>query len=102
MPYKDKSDRNYKKEYALQKARGEGPARAKRAAARAAYDRAGIDRKGKDIDHTVPLSKNGGNGLSNTRLKAPSANRSFKRNADGSVKKNVPYPKGKRNPVQNG
>lgn len=101
MPYKDKSDRNYKKEYQLQKARGEGPTRAKRAATRRAYDEAGIDRAGKDIDHTKALSKGGSTDKSNTRLKTASANRSFKRNSDGSMKENTPYPKSKRNPVQN-
>lgn len=103
MPYKNKADRNYKREYQLQKARGkkEAEARRKRAQTRAAYDKAGIDRKGKDIDHKRALSKGGSASISNTRLKSASANRSFRRNSDGSLKRNVPYPKAKRNPVQN-
>lgn len=103
MPYKNKADRNYKREYQLQKARGESEAatRRKRAQTRAAYDKAGIDRTGKDIDHTRALSKGGSAARGNTTLKSPSANRSFKRNSDGSMKANRPYPKSQRNPVQN-
>lgn len=103
MPYKNKADRNYKREYQLQKARGEKEAatRRKRARTRYEYDKAGIDRTGKDIDHKRALSKGGTASRSNTRLTDPSTNRSFQRNADGSVKANRPYPKAKRNPVQN-
>ena len=101
MPYKNKSDRNYKKEYQLQKTRGESEARNARARTRYAYDKAGIDRTGKDIDHKRPLSKGGSTARSNTRLVTPSANRSYRRNSDGSVKSNTPYAKSKRNPVQN-
>ena len=56
--------------------------------ARDRMDRDGVDRNGKDIDHTVPLSKGGTNAKSNLKLKAPSANRSFARNSDHSVKSN--------------
>ncbi len=41
---------------------------------------------GKDLDHRQPLSKGGANTLKNTRVTSPSANRSFKRNKDGSMK----------------
>ncbi len=92
MPYVNKP-RPYKKEYQQQLARGEAPARRKREAARDLYDREGIDRKGKDIDHKVPLSKGGSAGKSNLRLKTPSANRSFSRNSDHSVKVNKPKKK---------
>lgn len=101
MPYKNKADRNYKREWALEQKRDEKDSRAARARTRYAYDKAGVDRAGKDIDHKTPLSKGGSAKVSNTRLKDPSSNRSFKRNSDGSVKKNSPYPKSKRNPVQN-
>ena len=53
-------------------------------------DAKGIDRAGKDIDHAVPLSKGGTNAPSNLKLKAPSANRSFSRNSDHTVKRNKP------------
>jgi len=87
MPYVNKP-RPYKKEYQQQVARGEGETRKKRRAARAVYDAAGISRSGKDIDHRVPLSKGGSAGKSNLRLKAPSANRSFSRNSNHTVKIN--------------
>jgi 5-methylcytosine-specific restriction endonuclease McrA len=51
------------------------------------YDKLGIDREGKDIDHKTPISKGGKSVRSNLRLQSPNANRSFKRNADGSIKK---------------
>lgn len=89
MPYVTKP-RPYKKEYQQQLERGEADLRKKRRAARDAYDKAGIDRKGKDIDHRVPLSKGGGTGKGNLRLRSPSANRSFSRNSDHTVKKNAP------------
>jgi len=85
MPYVNKA-RPYKKEYQQQKARGEHPLRMDRQRARRAMDAKGIDRSGKDIDHKKPLSKGGSNSMSNLILKSPSANRSFKRNSDHSVK----------------
>jgi 5-methylcytosine-specific restriction endonuclease McrA len=54
--------------------------------ARRAMDAKGVNRDGKDIDHKKPLSKGGTNSWSNLVLKKPSANRSFKRNSDHSVK----------------
>lgn len=89
MPYVNKP-RPYKKEYQQQKERGEGPTRTKRAKARWQYDKEGIDRKGKDINHVVPLSKGGSNNASNLKLTTPSKNRSFSRNSDHTVKINRP------------
>ena len=89
MPYVNKP-RPYAKEYQQQKARGEHEDRMDRQRARRAMDAKGIDREGKDIDHAVPLSKGGTNSPSNLRLKSPSANRSFSRNSDHTVKKNQP------------
>jgi hypothetical protein len=89
MPYVNKK-RPYAHEYQMQIKRGEGPTRAKRESARNEMDKKGIDRTGKDIDHTVPLSKGGSNAPSNLKLKAPSANRSFSRNSDHTVKVNKP------------
>jgi len=85
MPYVNKA-RPYKKEYQQQKERGEHPLRMERQRARRAMDAKGINRAGKDIDHKQPLSKGGSNSMSNLILKSPSANRSFKRNSDHSVK----------------
>jgi hypothetical protein len=75
MPYVNKP-RPYKKEYQQQKERGEHPLRMERQKARRMYDAEGIDRKGKDIDHKVLLSKGGSNDKSNLRLTTPHKNRS--------------------------
>ena len=90
MPYKDKKDRPYKKEWQQQQARDETKSRAARARARYAFDKAGIDRTGKDIDHKNPLSKGGSNDSKNLRLVASNKNRSFSRNSDHTVKVNKP------------
>jgi len=74
MAYK-KGNRPYKHEYQLQLARGEHEKRMERQRARREYDKKGIDRKGKDIDHIIPL-KQGGKNKGNTRLISPSKNRS--------------------------
>lgn len=87
MPYVNKA-RPYKKEYEQQVARGEHSNRMERQKARREMDAKGVDRKGKDIDHKKPLSKGGTNASGNLRLVAPSSNRSFARNSDGSVKRN--------------
>lgn len=92
--------RDYEREWEMQKRRGklELARRAARARARRMFDRLGIERRGKDIDHKIPLSKTalqlvkrrrgGANGKHNLRLVSPSANRSFSRNSDRSVKRN--------------
>jgi len=84
MPYVNKR-RPYKKEYQQQKARGEHPNRMERQRARLAYDKKGIDRKGKDIAHKKALSKGGSNG-DGTTLQSPSKNRSFRRKSNGAMK----------------
>lgn len=89
MPYKDKKDRNYSKEYKNYHASEEQKKnRAKRNAARAEMEKDGRVRKGdgKDVDHKKPLSKGGSNSKSNLRVQPKSKNRSFKRNSDRSVK----------------
>lgn len=82
MPY-TKSPRPYKREYALQKARGEHADRMERQRARRAMDKTGADkngngkadkREGKDIDHIKMLSK-GGTNKDGVRLLSPSKNR---------------------------
>jgi hypothetical protein len=42
---------------------------------------------GKDVDHSTPISKGGGNGKGNLRVMDKEKNRSFKRNANGAIKK---------------
>jgi hypothetical protein len=97
MPYVNKP-RPYKKEWEQQQARDEKKSRAARERARYHMDKDGTDnngngkadkREGKDIDHKRPLSKGGSNSKSNLRVVSASNNRSFKRNSDGSVKKNT-------------
>ena len=95
MPYVNKP-RPYKKEYQQQKARGEHGDRMARQRARYQMDATGVDRTGKDIDHVTPLSKGGTNNDSNLKLKTPSANRSFSRNSDHTVKQNKPKAKSKK------
>ena len=82
MPY-TKSPRPYKKEYVLQKERGEHADRMERQRARRAMDKTGADkngngkadkREGKDIDHVKMLSK-GGSNKTGIRLMSPSKNR---------------------------
>lgn len=85
MPYKNPEDRPYKREYKLQKARGEHEDRMERQRARRSYDKKGINRKGKDIAHVKALSK-GGSNSDGTRLEPPSKNRSFRRKSSGAMK----------------
>lgn len=89
MPSSKNYKRDYKEEYKNYHAKDtQKQNRAKRNAARAEAIKDGRVRKWdkKDIDHKKPLSKNGSNAKSNTRVVSQSTNRSFKRNADGSMK----------------
>ena len=67
--------RNYKKEYRQQKARGEHENRMERQRARRALDKNKVNRKGKDVSHNKMLSK-GGSNKDGYRLESPSKNRS--------------------------
>lgn len=87
MPYKNKADRDAKHEYQMQLKRGDDKKQLERQKARRLFDKMGIERDGKDIDHKQPISKGGKSVRSNLRLQSPHANRSFQRNADGSIKK---------------
>ena len=73
MPY-TKSPRPYKREYQLQKKRGEHANRMERQRARRELDRKGINRKGKDISHNKPL-RDGGTNADGYKLMSPSKNR---------------------------
>jgi hypothetical protein len=77
--------RNYKQEYQTQKSRGEHENRMERQTARRKLDAKGVNRVGKDVAHVKALSK-GGSNSDGVKLQAPSKNRSFKRNPDGSMK----------------
>lgn len=92
MPY-TKSPRPYKREYELQKARGEHESRMERQRARRKLDKEGKDangngkadaREGKDVHHVKALSK-GGSNKDGLKVVSPSANRSFKRNSQGKL-----------------
>jgi hypothetical protein len=93
MPYVNKP-RPYKKEYDQQQTRGELDERMERQRARRKIDKTGADknkngkadrREGKDVAHVKALSK-GGSNKNGVKIQAPSKNRSFKRNPDGSMK----------------
>jgi hypothetical protein len=77
--------RDYKQEYATQKARNEHPDRMERQRARRKLDAKGVDRAGKDVAHVKALSK-GGLNKDGVKLESPSKNRSFPRKSDGSMK----------------
>jgi hypothetical protein len=66
--------RDYKHAYKLQKATGETADQIERQRARRAYDKAGVDRAGKDIDHVKPLRKGGKSTAGNLRLRSKKAN----------------------------
>lgn len=66
--------RDYKHAYSLQKASGETKDQIERQRARRAYDKAGVDRSGKDIDHVKPLRSGGKSTPGNMRLRSRKAN----------------------------
>jgi len=69
--------RDYKKEYKRDLQTGKsGPdsAQHERQRARRMYDKMGIDRSGKDIDHIKPLRKGGKSTKGNLRLRGKSVN----------------------------
>jgi hypothetical protein len=92
MPYMTNGKRDYKKEYAKYHGTAEQRAnRSERTVARNKANADGITKKGdgKDLDHKRPLSKGGTSARSNLRAVSASSNRSFARNADGSMKSQV-------------
>ena len=81
--------RDYKQEYAnYDGTEAVKKKRAQRNKARRMLEATGAVKKGdgKDVDHKKPLSKGGTTVISNLRAKPAAANRSFKRNSDGSMK----------------
>lgn len=69
-----KGDPYFKDQWEQQKARGEDEKQLERQKARRAYDKAGINRKGKHIDHIQSLDEGGTSKKSNLRLRAIGAN----------------------------
>jgi len=89
MPYMTNGRRDYKKENRLYNSKPEQiKARSERTTLRRQANASGVTSKGdgKDLDHIKPLSKGGANKMSNTRVVSQKANRSFSRNANGSLK----------------
>jgi len=81
--------RNYKQEYAnYDGTEVVKKKRAQRNKARRMLEATGAVKKGdgKDVDHKKPLSKGGTTVMSNLKAKPAAANRSFKRNPNGSMK----------------
>lgn len=68
--------RNYKHAYKLQKASGETTDQIERQRARRMYDKKGVDRTGKDIDHITPLRAGGKSTKGNLRLRSKRSNQS--------------------------
>jgi hypothetical protein len=69
--------RDYKKEYKRDLETGKsgpGSDQSERQRARKMYDKKGIDRAGKDIDHIKPLRAGGKSATGNLRLRAKKAN----------------------------
>lgn len=89
MPSAPGYKRDMKQERATQLARGEGEDNRKRKQARRDMQKKGMVKPfdGKDVDHAIPLSKGGGSGAGNLRVKSKSANRSFPRTSSGAIKK---------------
>ena len=92
MPSSKDYVRDYDQEHKTAKARGERGGSnsddAKRKRLRRKALKLGMVKPGQDLDHKKPLSKGGSNTLKNARATTPHENRSFPRNADGSMKHN--------------
>lgn len=67
--------RDWKHDYQLQLKRGEDKDQIERQRARRMYDKKGVDRSGKDIDHKTPIRKGGKSTGGNLRLRGRSSNR---------------------------
>jgi len=75
MKKKPAKKRDWKHEYQLQKKRGDVKGFLERQKARRMYDKEGINRNGKDIDHKKPIKSGGKSTKSNLRLRDRSANK---------------------------
>lgn len=88
-PNLPKGDPEWHREWLYQKANGEDKKQKERGKARAMYDKAGIDRKGKQIDHIKKVEDGGASTMANTRLRSIKAN-------EGDNKHNPGEKKGKK------
>jgi len=86
MPSAPDYQRDYEQEKKTSDARGEKPKRAERNRARRKMIKAGMVKKGQDVDHKKPLSKGGSNNETNLRAVSEHTNRSFPRKPNGSMK----------------
>lgn len=91
MPSSPNYKRDYKQEYASQKARGESgtgsdSGNAQRHRARRTMEAKGLVKPNQDVDHKTPISKGGSNAESNLRAVSPSTNRGFPRTRSGGIK----------------
>lgn len=68
--------RDWKEEYKTQLARGDDKGQLERQKARRLYDKKGINREGKNIDHILPIKSGGMTKAGNLRLRSPKANKS--------------------------
>ncbi len=81
-----KGDQHWKDEWAYQQKTGADQKQLERAKARRIIDKAGIDRKNKDVDHIKPLEQGGSNKLSNLRIVDSSENQSRNGHKKGEKK----------------
>jgi hypothetical protein len=73
-PNLPKGDPEWKREWEYQKKTGENKKNTERAKARRMYDKLGIDRKGKQIDHVKPLEAGGKTTKGNLKLVSVATN----------------------------
>lgn len=81
-----KGDQYWKDSWAYQQKTGEDIKQLERAKARRAYDKAGIDRKGKQIDHIKKVEDGGKSTMANTRLRSVKANEADNKHKKGEKK----------------
>lgn len=87
MPYMKNGKRDYRREYDKYVSKHIPEISARVQARRDVIKKVGKAAvRGKDVDHKTPLSKGGGSSMSNLRIVSAATNRSFSRNADGSLK----------------
>lgn len=78
--------RNYAREDKWENSPEQVKNRMARNRARAQMIKAGVDVRGKDVDHIKPIAKGGKTVLSNLRAISPSKNRSFARTKTAGMK----------------
>lgn len=89
IPYMTNGRRDYRKENEKFNSKpSERKKRSERSVARVKANREGLTKKGDGthLDHVKPLSKGGTSDRSNLRVVSASANTSFSRNKDGSLR----------------